>query len=173
MGPGHTVLAVPVPALDDVIRERTAHYDASFVSADPEFVHAHITLLGPWNPDPDAGDLETVAAIAAAAGPFPFRLAEIGEFPDGVIHLRPEPDGPFRELTSRLAAAFPQYPPYEGRYEHLVPHLTLDRRFGSVTPESVRTWLAGRLPVAAVASRIDLQWWANHDCRLLGTWPLG
>lgn len=28
---GQTVLAVPVPALDEVVRERTAFYDASFL----------------------------------------------------------------------------------------------------------------------------------------------
>jgi len=38
---------VPLPALDDVVRERTAFYDASFVSRDPGFAHAHITLLAP------------------------------------------------------------------------------------------------------------------------------
>ena len=65
---GHTVLAVPVPALDEMIRERTAFYDSSFVSADPEFVHAHITLLGPWTERPNAEDLDCVARIAETGG---------------------------------------------------------------------------------------------------------
>ena len=53
---GHTVLAVGVPDLDDWVRTRTAQYDASFVSADPAFRHAHITLLAPWiaNPVPSS-----------------------------------------------------------------------------------------------------------------------
>lgn len=33
MNGGHTVLAVPVRALEEVVRERTAFYDASFLSA--------------------------------------------------------------------------------------------------------------------------------------------
>jgi len=53
--PGNTVLAVPVPELDEVVRERTAFYDASFVSSDPGFTHAHITVLGPWVTEPSGG----------------------------------------------------------------------------------------------------------------------
>lgn len=168
----HTVLSVPVLPLDDVVRERTAYYDASFVSVDPAFVHAHITLLAPWIPAPGADDLALVARVAGRTRSFAFQLGDIGEFPDGIIHLRPEPAGPFRELASLLADAFPQCPPYEGRYGAPAPHLTLDRRSSSVTPESVRRLLAGRLPVAAFADRIDLQRWANYDCRLLQSWRL-
>jgi 2'-5' RNA ligase len=164
---------VPVPDLDDVVRERTGFYDASFVSRDPGFAHAHITLLAPWVAEPSGDDLLRVARLASAAGPFEVTLAEIGEFPDGVIHLRPVPDGPLRDLSGRLAAAFPGYPPYGGRYADVVPHLTLDRRSPSVTPATVRATVAHLLPVTVTVDRIDLQWWANHDCRLLRSWLLG
>jgi 2'-5' RNA ligase len=170
---GHTVLAVPVPALEEVVRERTAFYDASFLSADPDFVHAHITLLAPWADQPSAADLAQVARIARAAGPFDVKLAQVGEFPDGVFYLRPEPDGQLRELTSGLATAFPGLPPYGGRYGDVVPHLTLDRRSATVTPATVGASVAGLLPLTVTIDRIDLQWWANHECRRLRSWPLG
>jgi 2'-5' RNA ligase len=173
LGVGHTVLAVPVPALDDVVRERTAFYDASFVAADPDFVHAHITLLAPWAQRPSAEDLDRVARIAAAAEPFQVRLARVGEFPNGVIYLRPEPETQLRDLTSRLVDAFPQFPPYGGQYGDVVPHLTLDRRSATVTPATVGASVHNRLPLTFTAERIDLQWWANHDCRRLRAWPLG
>ena len=99
---GHTVLAVPVPALEEVVRERTAFYDASFLSADPGFVHAHITLLAPWADQPTAAELAQVAHIARAAGPFDVKLAQVGEFPDGVLYLRPYPDG--LQAAAQLAA---------------------------------------------------------------------
>ena len=170
---GHSVLVVPVAALDEVVRERTAFYDASFLSADPNFAHAHITLLGPWAERPSAQDLGCVARIAAAVGPFSVKLAEINEFPDGVIYLRPEPDSQLRELTSRLVAAFPQYPPYGGQYPDVVPHLTLDRRSATVTRASVSASVGHLLPLTISVDRIDLQWWANHACRRLHTWSLG
>jgi 2'-5' RNA ligase len=170
---GHSVLAVPAPALDEVIKERTALYDASFVSTDPNFVHAHITLLAPWASRPTAEDLAHVERIAEAAGPFDVKLSRIGEFPDGVIHLLPEPDFQLRELTFRLAAAFPQFPPYGGRYDKAIPHLTLDRRSATVTPAAVRASIGHLLPLTITVDRIDLQCWANHGCRRLHTWQLG
>lgn len=170
---GHSVLVVPVAALDEVVRERTTFYDASFLSADPNFAHAHITLLGPWTDRPSAQDLGCVARIAEAIEPFEVRLALIDEFPDGVIYLRPEPDTQFRELTSRLVAAFPQFPPYGGQYPDVVPHLTLDRRSPTVTPATVSASVRHLLPLTIDVDQIDLQWWANHACRRLNTWPLG
>jgi 2'-5' RNA ligase len=170
---GHSVLAVPVPALDDVIRERTAWYDPSFVSADPNFIHAHITLLAPWVDQPTAEDLARVEHIAQAAGRFDVKLSRIGEFPDGIIHLVPEPDFELRELTSRLAAAFPQCPPYNGRYDDVMPHLTLDRGSATVTLATVRASIGHLLPLTITVDRIDLQWWANHGCQRLHTWQLG
>jgi len=169
---GHTVLAVPVPALDEVVRQRTAFYDASFVSADPDFAHAHITLLAPWAERPSATDLARLADIARSVSPFEVKLAQLGEFPDGVIYLRPEPDDRLRDLTSRLSAAFPQFPPYGGHYQDVIPHLTLDRRSATVTPETVCTTVRDLIPVTVNVDRIDLQWWANHACRRLHTWPL-
>lgn len=65
---GHTVLAVPVPQLDQVVRSRTAHYDKTFVSTDPRFVHAHITVLAPWVVRPTRADLDRVGEIAAKSG---------------------------------------------------------------------------------------------------------
>jgi 2'-5' RNA ligase len=170
---GHTALVVPVRALEEVVKERTAFYDASFLSADPNFVHAHITLLSPWAELPTAAELAEVARVARAARPFAVQLVRVGEFPDGVLYLRPEPDVEFRALTSRLVTAFPGYPPYGGRYGDVNPHLTLDRRSATVTPATVHASVASLLPLTVTVDRIDLQRWANHDCRRLRSWPLG
>jgi hypothetical protein len=70
-------------------------------------------------------------------------------------------------------AAFPDYPPYGGRYSDLIPHLTLDRRSATVTPATVGASVARLLPLTVTIDRVDLQWWANHDCRRLRTWRLG
>lgn len=169
----HTVLAVPVPALDDVVRERTAFYDPSFVSKDPGFVHAHITVLGPWAETPSTHDLDVVARIARAVKPVDVTLAGVTSFPNGLIHLRPQPDDVFRELTAALIAAFPDFPPYAGEFPDPIPHLTLDHREGGATVVEVEQRLSGRLPMTITAERLDLQWWANDDCRLLHSWRLG
>ena len=170
---GHTVLAVPVPALDEVVRQRTAWYDPSFVSTDPAFVHAHITVLAPWLAAPSARDLAVVADVARSIAPAEVALRDVTAFPGGVIHLRPEPDEPFRKLTAALAAEFPECPPYAGLFPDPVPHLTLDHPAGGVSLTQVRDRLAPHLPVTVVADQIDLQWLNNHDCRRLASRPLG
>ncbi|MEX0429101.1 2'-5' RNA ligase family protein [Nocardioides sp. DS6] len=171
--PGHSVLVVPVPELDPFVQARTAHYDASFLSADPAFAHAHVTLLGHWLSDPAVADLDTVAQVLARFEPFETALGEVSAFPDGLVHLRPEPDAPFRALTQALVARFPQCPPYAGRFPDPVPHLTLDQTSEAVTVDSVAAELRGILPVRLRVDRVDLQWWANHDCHVRHTWKLG
>lgn len=170
---GHSVLAVPVPELDEFVCERTRRYDASFVSAEPEFGYAHLTLLGPWLSSPTDEDRTAVGEILSGEPPFAFTLGEIRQFPGGVVYLAPEPDGPFRRLTARLAAAFPETPPYAGAFPDLVPHLTLDHCATGATVSSLRGELADALPVKAKAVAVQLQWWGNHDCRVLHTWRLG
>jgi len=171
--PGHTVIAFPVPELDHWVRARTQHYDASFVSTDPDFVHAHITVLGPWVPTPCAGDLERVAEVIEEIEPIDVTLGAVHAFPDGLLHLRPVPDEPLRDLTARLAEAFPEHPPYAGIYPDPTPHLTLDQAAPDVTAHTVSQRLGETLPVAVRLERLDVQRWANHDCRVLHSWQLG
>ena len=161
---GHSVLAVPVPELEAVVRARTERYDASFVSGDPEFGHAHLTLLGPWLAEPTPEDLATVTRIVADEPSFAFTMAEVRQFPGGVLYLAPDPEEPFRRLAARLAAAFPQTPPYGGEFPDSIPHLTLDHAVTGATVESLSEEL--ELPVRAKAERVDLQW-----CCLLYTSP--
>ena len=172
---GHTVLLVPVPALEPFVRARTEHYDRDYVSADARFVHAHVTALGPFlSPDElTAGALARVSEIACGTAPFDFTLAEVDTFPNGIIHLLPEPSDPFEALTARLWQAFPQCPPYAGEFGSVVPHLTLDAVSHSVTPESTRALLTPRVPARCRAERLDLAWYERGDCRILHSWRLG
>ncbi|CAM3696330.1 2'-5' RNA ligase family protein [Nocardioides zeicaulis] len=174
---GHSVLQLPVPPLEAWVRARTAHYDAGFVSDDPRFGHAHVTALGPFDPAPDAHVLATVAAIAAATAPVSVRLAELAQFPNGIIHLVPDPVAPLRALTARLVAAFPQWPPYGGEFgtspDDLQPHLTVDAASDRVDVASTAALLAGTVPVDAVLDRLQLAWWESGRCHVVHEWLLG
>lgn len=170
---GHSVLQVPVPELEWFVRGRYDHYDPAYVSADPAFTHAHVTALGPFLPAAQLDDeaLALVGKIAALTEPFDFDLDRLATFPNGIIHLRPEPEAPFRALTARLVEAFPQCPPYDGHYD-VAPHLTLDLASAEVTEASTRTAL-GAGPWSCRADRLDLAWYEPHGCRLLASWRLG
>lgn len=175
MTPGHTVLQVPVPELEPFVLERHRHYDADFVSSDPRFVHAHITALGPFLPPAllDAHVLGQIGEIASTTNRFTFRLAELDTFPNGIIHLVPEPGAPFRALTAALVAAFPHCPPYAAEFPSVAPHLTLDAVSDRVSIRSTRELLGDLIPVTCRAERLDLAWWGNGTCRVLESWPLG
>lgn len=168
----HTVLLVPVPDLEPWVRERWEHYAPSWVSRDPAFTHAHITVLAPWVAAPGADDLAAVAAVAASVPPFSFTLTSVEAFADGLLHLVPAPTAPFTTLTAALGERYPEHPPYAGAFPDPVPHLTLDQTSASVTPSSVRASLAPLLPATCRAERLELHRYAEGDCRVLASWPL-
>lgn len=171
---GHTVLQLPVPPLEAWVVERTRFYDDGFVSTDPAFGHAHITALAPFDPDPTPSQLAVVAGIAARTEPITVRLEEIGQFPDGVIHLRPETDTALRALTDVLVDAFPDFPPYEGRFGPRVdPHLTLDAASAEVSVGTTRRLLGDVVPVTCTLTELQLAWWESGRCHALARWSLG
>jgi 2'-5' RNA ligase len=88
-------------------------------------VPPHITLLYPWRPAPlRPADIAAATAAVAGSAPFTLALRRLGRFP-GILFLRPEPDDALRSLIRRLAAAFPDTPPYGGRFADPIPHLTV------------------------------------------------
>ena len=172
--PGHSVLQLPVPELEEWVRARTAHYDAGFVSSDPRFGHAHITALGPFAPDPSEAVRMTIAAIAATTGRVGTRLERLGQFPNGIIHLVPDPADELRELTRRLVRAFPDHPPYGGEFgDDVQPHLTVDAASGTVSLASTAELLRDVVPVDVVLDRLQLAWWESGRCHVMDEWPLG
>lgn len=164
---GHGVLLVPVPRLEPFVRARTTFYDETFLSADPAFTHAHVTLLAPLHELPDH---DTVARALAGHGPFDFRLARLEAFPDGVIHLRPDERAPFSALIHALMRAHPQVRPFGG--DDPEPHLTLDRISRDVSLASTRTLLGDLVPARCRAERVELHWYEANACRVLDGWPL-
>jgi 2'-5' RNA ligase len=173
--PGHSVLLVPVPALEPFVRARTRHYDASYVSDDPHFVHAHVTALGPFLPPQEVTDdvVRDIDEITRATGPFDFVLDRLATFPNGIVHLLPEPADAFRTLTTALRQTFPQCPPYAGAFPDPVPHLTLDALGDAVTESSTRVAVSPWVPAACRAERLDLAWYEPHRCHVLRSWRLG
>lgn len=63
-------------------------------------------------------------ARAAAVPQFRAEWGQTGWFGDDVPWLAPEPE-PIRSLTAAVWHAFPDQPPYEGRFDDIVPHLTI------------------------------------------------
>lgn len=170
-----SALVIEVPQAEPLVHRWRLHYDPVAARGVP----AHITVLYPFAEpeDCDESTLDEVRRAIVGAEPFDFELVRVDGFP-GVVWLRPEPDDPFRDVTKRLAAAFPDYPPYEGRVDEPQPHLTV----AMVPPGIDQAELASRiredvdwrLPVRCHASEVSLFVESEHDAwTRVGTVELG
>jgi len=144
-----STLIVPVPSVERVLAEVLGRPQQA-----PTGIPAHITALFPFAPA-DAIDTALEAAVGevvAGFPPFDFRLVDVGTFPT-VLYLAPEPAEPFRELTNALWSRWPQFPPYGGAYDDVIPHLTVatGRR-----PPDVIERLQRLLPLEARAAELWL-----------------
>jgi 2'-5' RNA ligase len=119
-----SALIVRVPEAEPLVGPFREKFDPTAVLGVP----AHITVLHPFIPPDRIGraDLERLGRIANATTAFTFRLVAAKQFSDA-LYLDPEPAEPFIALTESVVRAFPEYPPYEGQFASIIPHLTVAR----------------------------------------------
>ncbi len=114
-------VAIPI-AVPPVIAELRERWDfAAAQGAQP-----HVTVLFPFLPESALTDAvrEDLAAVAALVPPFDVRFANVRRF-EGVVWIEPEPTEPFRRLTQAMVERWPDYPPYGGVHDTVIPHLTV------------------------------------------------
>ena len=120
-----SALAVLVPEAEVLVGSFRLRHDPGAGIGMP----AHITVLYPFR-SPGAIDEAVLQGLHALFRGFPafdFGLTAIRRFPDQAVYLAVEPEEPFRRLTLAVWKAFPDAPPYGGRYAAIVPHLTIAR----------------------------------------------
>lgn len=152
----HTLLLIAVPEADTLLEAlRQAGGD---VRPDELTVDAHITLLAPFAPSHELTGalLRELREFFAEVRPFRFELAELDSFSEELAFLRPEPVEPFLELTSTLSSMYPQYPPYNGLYESVTPHLTIAWELTSESFAALGRLVDPYLPVRTEAKQAHL-----------------
>jgi hypothetical protein len=170
----HSLLMVPVPELDAVVRRRLEVREPEHLPLEDHDTAAHVTLLGPFGSREEITDgvLAELRRYFADVTPFDYQLTRVSRFPGGTVYLTPEPAAPFRQLTLGLTRRFPERPPYAGAFDDVVPHLSIpllpDEELTDVEAE-----LAGRLPVAARAQEAALYWWEDGACGTLESFRFG
>lgn len=140
-----SALIVAVPEAEPAVREWRLRYDNARLG-----VPAHVTLLFPFVPAETPGErlFDELRTLFAEQPAFSFSLTRLAEFPDQTIWLTPEPAEPFRALTDLIFARFPDYPPYEGIHDEVIPHLTVTSRDTSLRDE-VDAAVTPHLPIEA------------------------
>jgi 2'-5' RNA ligase superfamily protein len=170
----HSLLSVPVPELDALVRARLRLRSPGEVPADDDDPVAHITLLSPFA-DRDgltSGVLSELRWFFADVTPFTFALTSVNRFPGGTVYLAPSPAAPFRQLTHELFRRFPEHPPYGGAFDDVVPHLSVPLLEGEDLA-SVEREVGPRLPVTAQAREAALYWWEPGSSGTIETFPFG
>lgn len=168
-----TALIVEVPAAESAVGRYRIELDANASLGVP----AHITILAPFLPAGRLGAAERdrLQRVFAAVSPFDFRLDRTGWFGTTVLWLGPEDPAPFRDLTDRVFAEFPDFPPFGGQFADVVPHLTvgLDRPADVLRRAELR--ITPALPVTARASAVTLMAESSPGQRweTLASFPLG
>jgi hypothetical protein len=137
-----TALLIAVPEAETLVGALRARYDDAHENGIP----AHITILFPFG-DRDDG----LAELFAGFEPFAFALTRVERWPD-VLWLAPEPEERFVALTRAVVARYPEYPPYEGSHETVIPHLSVAHR--TQAPLAVDDELRQGLPVQARATHV-------------------
>jgi 2'-5' RNA ligase len=117
-----TALICRVPEAERYI----AHYRDRYDPSARRNVPAHVTVLYPFMAPEriDADVLARLRDIAHAVPAFDYRLCETRRFPVA-LYLEPKPDVHYAALTDGIWRAFPDYPPFEGKFDTVVPHVTV------------------------------------------------
>jgi 2'-5' RNA ligase len=143
-----TAIVVPVLEAESAVGLHRQLYTVEGADGMP----AHITLLYPFadSEQLDDGRMDRIRGTVAAFAPFEAELTRIARFDraeDTVVWLAPDPVEPFAAMAAALAAEFPEHPPYGGKYESMVPHLTVAMSDDLDLLSTVEADLAGRLPI--------------------------
>lgn len=151
---GLSGLLVEIPEAEPVVADHRAALDANAHLGVP----AHVTVLFPFLP-PGRLDREvtsTLEALFATRPAFTTRFARTRWFDEDVLWLAPEDPGPFVALTHAVHAAYPGFPPYEGEYDDLAPHLTVAHGHPLVRMLEAERRIRPLLPVAAQVASVTL-----------------
>jgi hypothetical protein len=161
--PGSTAIVVLTPEVEPLIGELyRLHSNAGADGMTP-----HVTLLVPFVPVPqlDARVDARLRGVLRSVEPFDYALGRLERFGSEILYLAPEPSRPFVELIDALSRAFPDYPPYEGIHDDVVPHATVADSADEALVERITAELEQQLPVACraedatlVERGTDLRW---------------
>ena len=152
-----SALVILLPAVERIVGAWRARLDPSAAAGVP----AHVTIRFPWVPRAGVDDsvLHDLAGIVAAVPRFEVVFPRVGWFDRDVLWLEPDPQEPFISLAAEVARRWPDHPPYAGRFESFVPHVTV--AVGSSDKlDRVADILVRALPIRDVVTQL---WWITRS----------
>ena len=146
-----SALVIPVPTAEDQIGGLRRRFE-------PSGMFAHVTVLYPFVAAAliSSDVVEGLREVLSGFKPFAFELSEIGWFEDSVLFLAPTPRASFEELTALVVERFPDYQPYRGAFDEIIPHLTIGESGRPTRLRRAALQLSRQIPITALASEVYL-----------------
>ena len=119
-------------------------------------VPAHVTVLFPFIPASEIRD-EVMVRLAALFRPVPaftHNFVRTAWFGDQALWLDSDAAQVFRSLTQLVWTAFPAYPPFEGQFDEVVPHLTIADRAPFDEMRAAEEAVQRHLPISAITRAV-------------------
>ena len=142
------------PGVEDAVGNERARLDLAAQDGIP----AHITVVYPFPPAElmTAGDHGRLKDVIAGHDGFVLLLREVGWFGSSVLFLVPEEPDPVSRLIRAVSLAFPDYPPYAGRYAEPTPHLTIGHNQPANELQAAAQSVSRRLPLTQELDHVEL-----------------
>jgi len=145
-----TAIAIAVPEADPLVDLLRREHTRDGGDGMP----AHITLLYPFTETDTlvARRLGRVREVLAAFAACEIEFAETRRFalkPEAVLWLAPSPSEQLVAMIDALATEFPEHPPFGGRFDSIVPHLTLAVTADSGVLDRIESEVTRALPIRA------------------------
>lgn len=168
-----SALLVPVPAAEPLVESWRTRLDPAAAWGVP----AHVTTLYPFVPPQhiNARLFSDLRAIFTSVAVFTFGLHTVNWFGDQVLWLEPKPDSGFRELTDVVFKQWPAFPPYGGKHEDIVPHLTIGQHAPLEELELAARRVVHGLPITTSAREVWLMTGSDapNSWNVEAAFPLG
>jgi 2'-5' RNA ligase len=148
-----TGLALLLPDLEPVVDRWRMRYDPAAAQGMP----AHVTVLYPWKPPSLIGpdDLSALAELCRCRSPIDLVFARFRTF-EQTLWLDPQPSAPVLDLIEAVVTRWPDYLPFAGEFDDVVPHLTLADHTDPEQRTDVVDDVGARLPLRSCVRSLHL-----------------
>ena len=152
-----TALLIVCPAAEEAVEGLRLRYDRAAQFGVP----AHVTITYPFKPRAELTDDHRAALRMVVAGFAPLTLEgrRTSWFDDSVVFVALEDPSPVIELTNAVTQQFPDFPPYGGAFDAVVPHLTVAHDQPKEVLRAAEIDVIRRLPFSMEVDRVEL--WAG------------
>ncbi len=147
-----SALIVEVPQADDTIGPWRQRLD----ELAPAGVPAHVTCLFPIPHEDVVSSRDDIADALTGFGSFDYEFDRCAWFGDEVLWLAPHDPRPFERLTETLTELMPHLQPYEGRFDSVIPHLTIGHKCDISELRRAEQAITPELPIRGHASHVSL-----------------